>query len=408
MHIVFSDMPLPTEQTKSIFLEGPSPRSQEVGDWRQEFVATLEAMGFDGTLYIPIPRNRFYPTGTFDNDPSWTYDGQVAWEQGARSMSDVLLCWVDRRIDRSRKDLGMPGFTTNVEFGEDLHTGKLVYGRPDGADKISYLDECVRGAGLAVHTTIRSACDEALERLGAGAKRVGAETQVPLFIWNTASFQSWYGHLLQAGNRLDGAKVLSQVCFGSAVHPFVFSYCIKVNIWVASEQRHKSNEIIVARPDISAVVALYRTPEGSTKIVLVREFRSPVNNAQGMVYELPAGSCLNDGLSPDENAQQELHEETGLLISDASRFRQIGCRQLAATFSTHRAHVVGVELNTHEFERLVASQGVAFGEPAATSSGERTYVELASLDEVFALPVDYSTLGMIYEALRFFGHLKQQ
>ena len=404
MNIVFSDMPLPTEQTQSIFLEGPSPRSQDVADCRHEFIATLQKLGFTGTLYIPIPRNRFYSTGSFENEMGWTYDGQVAWEQGARAMSDVLLCWVDRRIDRTREDLGMPGFTTNVEFGEDLHTGKLVYGRPDGAHKVSYLDQCVANAGMAVHTTIESACREAMERLGEGAKRVGGETQVPLFIWRTKAFQTWYGNLLHAGNRLDGAKVLSHVSFGSAVTPFVFSYTMKVKVWVASEQRHKSNEIIVARPDISAVVAIHRSEEGVLRVVLVREFRSPVNNELGMVYELPAGSCRDDTMSPDENAQQELHEETGLLIEDASRFRQVGCRQLAATFSTHRAHVLAVELEDHEFDRLVASQGVAFGEPAATESGERTFVEISDVARIFDLPVDYSTLGMIYEALRVFGY----
>ena len=34
----------------------------------------------------------------------------------------------------------MPAFTTNVEFWYWLHTGKVVYGRPDNAEKIKYLD----------------------------------------------------------------------------------------------------------------------------------------------------------------------------------------------------------------------------------------------------------------------------
>lgn len=34
----------------------------------------------------------------------------------------------------------MPAFTTNVEFGYWLHTGKVLYGRPDNARKIKYLD----------------------------------------------------------------------------------------------------------------------------------------------------------------------------------------------------------------------------------------------------------------------------
>lgn len=40
----------------------------------------------------------------------------------------------------------MPGFTTNVEFGywvkskSKLKPGKVLYGRPDTAEKIKYLD----------------------------------------------------------------------------------------------------------------------------------------------------------------------------------------------------------------------------------------------------------------------------
>ena len=34
----------------------------------------------------------------------------------------------------------MPAFTTNVEFGYWIHTGKILYGRPNDAKKIKYLD----------------------------------------------------------------------------------------------------------------------------------------------------------------------------------------------------------------------------------------------------------------------------
>lgn len=36
--------------------------------------------------------------------------------------------------------LDLPAFTTNVEFGYWLHSGKVIYGRPDNASKIKYLD----------------------------------------------------------------------------------------------------------------------------------------------------------------------------------------------------------------------------------------------------------------------------
>ena len=34
----------------------------------------------------------------------------------------------------------MAAFTTNVEFGYWLHSGKVIYGRPNDASKIKYLD----------------------------------------------------------------------------------------------------------------------------------------------------------------------------------------------------------------------------------------------------------------------------
>ena len=34
----------------------------------------------------------------------------------------------------------MPAFTTNVEFGYWLHSGKVIYGRPNNAKKVKYLD----------------------------------------------------------------------------------------------------------------------------------------------------------------------------------------------------------------------------------------------------------------------------
>ena len=34
----------------------------------------------------------------------------------------------------------MPAFTTNVEFGYYVRNPKVVYGRPDSAEKMKYLD----------------------------------------------------------------------------------------------------------------------------------------------------------------------------------------------------------------------------------------------------------------------------
>jgi hypothetical protein len=42
--------------------------------------------------------------------------------------------WIPRDL------VWLPGFTTNVEFGRYIGSGKCVYGRPDSAPKNRYLD----------------------------------------------------------------------------------------------------------------------------------------------------------------------------------------------------------------------------------------------------------------------------
>jgi 8-oxo-dGTP pyrophosphatase MutT (NUDIX family) len=396
MQLVFSDQPFPTSVIKSIFLAGPSPRSLDEYDWRHDAVALLASMGFDGTVYLPVPSYRFFDNVTDKDRAGWSYDDQIAWECEARKRADIIAFWVPRNIDITKENLGMPAFTTNFELGEDLHSNKVAYGRPATAAKCRYLDERVRDKGLPVHETMEALFADILNRLGEGAYRVGGETCVPLFIWNTPTFQTWLASHKALGNRLDDARVVS--CY-VARSGFVFTYQMKVSVWVAAEERHKSNEIIFARPDVSAVVACHRDAAGVLRIALVREFRSPVANDRGFVFELPGGSSPKPGLDPALNASEELDEEAGLRIEEISRFRFVGVRQLVATLSLHRVHVYAVMLTDREFEQLQAtsSSGEAFG---LAETSERTYVEIASVDELFRLPVDYSTLGMVFEALR--------
>lgn len=286
----------------------------------------------------------------------------------------------------------MPAFTTNVEFGEDLHSGKMLYGRPDGAPKMRYLDERATTTGLTVHRTITSLCEAILHATEQPAYRPGGAQDVPLFIWHTSTFQSWYQSQCAANNRLDGAELLSFVKtpFGK-----VFSFTMQVNIWVASENRHKKNEVIHARSNTVQIVALH-----DRHTVLVEEFRSPVNNDMGMVWELPGGSSWDD-TSPLELAQQELEEETGIRIDDLTRFVPMGSRQLAATFSTHRADVFAIELNATEFAyaQHAASQRRVFGESKDKPSGERCTLKVVPLSTLGQHPVDWSTLGMVLNAV---------
>lgn len=110
---------------KSIFLAGPTPRGENVVSWRKAACEILEELGFDGVVYVPE-----YSSWK----PKESYVDQAMWEREALSDASSIVFWIPRHLP------DMPAFTTNVEFGYWLHTGKVLYGRPDAAEKIKYLD----------------------------------------------------------------------------------------------------------------------------------------------------------------------------------------------------------------------------------------------------------------------------
>lgn len=110
---------------KSIFLAGPTPREVETPSWRDDACRILEEIGFDGIVYEPEYSNKIAKE---------SYDDQAMWEREALTAASLIIFWIPRDLPK------MPAFTTNVEFGYWIHTGKILYGRPDDAEKIKYLD----------------------------------------------------------------------------------------------------------------------------------------------------------------------------------------------------------------------------------------------------------------------------
>lgn len=110
---------------KSIFLAGPTPRNKETKSWRPEAIKKIKELGFDGIIYIPEYE------GLQDKED---YTDQAMWEREALTEATVILFWIPRTLP------DMPAFTTNVEFGYWIHTGKIIYGRPDNSCKNKYLD----------------------------------------------------------------------------------------------------------------------------------------------------------------------------------------------------------------------------------------------------------------------------
>ena len=110
---------------KSIFLAGPTPRNESTNSWRNIALKKLDELGFDGVVYVPE-----YSTWK----PKADYVDQAMWEREALTEATIIMFWIPRNLD------DMPAFTTNVEFGYWLHSKKVIYGRPDNAKKIKYLD----------------------------------------------------------------------------------------------------------------------------------------------------------------------------------------------------------------------------------------------------------------------------
>lgn len=124
MQINYSDQEV-IKGKKSIFLAGPTPRGENTLSWRNEACKKLENLGFDGVVFVPE-----YSTWK----PKADYVDQAMWERIALTEADVIVFWIPRHLP------DMPAFTTNVEFGYWLHTNKVLYGRPNDAEKIKYLD----------------------------------------------------------------------------------------------------------------------------------------------------------------------------------------------------------------------------------------------------------------------------
>ncbi|MEK9186613.1 MAG: nucleoside 2-deoxyribosyltransferase domain-containing protein [Patescibacteria group bacterium] len=390
MDLVYTGETAPAVWLKSIFLAGPSPRSLNVKSWRSEAIILLEKAGYDGVVFVP--ENRSGKTVYEDN-----YEKSIDWEHQNLYRSDIILFWVPRNLRT------MPAFTTNVEFGLFANSGYVVFGAPPRATKNRYLKLVCEKFLIPKYDDLASSIKTALEKIGDGAPRSDGERDIPLLVWRRSSFQEWYLALRKAGNRLDYAKLVYSC---RPKEQFVYSWIIEAKIFIGSEKRHKTNEIVISRGDISSVV-LYRRASNllDTEIVLAREFRSPVRNSDGFVWENPGGSSPNPNIDPLEVAIEEVYEENGLRL-DPKRLAPLGSRQLAATFSAHHAHLFKVELTAEEINWFRSQKGVARGVNLGKSeTGERVYTEVTTIREILENNlVDWSNLGMIFVALNSNPH----
>lgn len=140
--------PIVTNGAPSIFLAGPTPRSQDVSSWRPSAIETLYCFGWNGVVFLPEDRS-----GVFHGD----YIGQVEWEDAALQAADCITFWVPRNL------WNLPGFTTNDEWGFWKASGKVTWGAPPDADKVNYQWHYAHKLNVPTADNLNDSCKNAIE-----------------------------------------------------------------------------------------------------------------------------------------------------------------------------------------------------------------------------------------------------
>lgn len=135
---------------EKVFLAGPTPRSLDVKSWRPLMVKKLREAGYNGHILLPEKEN---PEDGYD------YNTQVDWEDRALNASDVIVFWVPRKLDT------MPGFTTNIEFGEWMDSGRVVLGHPKNAEKMRYMVHKAEKYDIPYSNTMDDVAKDVLKKL---------------------------------------------------------------------------------------------------------------------------------------------------------------------------------------------------------------------------------------------------
>ena len=140
----------------SIFLAGPTVRGnqQHLTSWRPEAAEIFKKKGFHGNLIIPEFTDLTESDQYRLDIPVWEFDGLCS--------CDVIMFW----IPRTRELIGL---TTNHEHGYWMgrDRDKMVYGRPDDAYRMTYLDimwvEDAKDTGCKVVPKICTTLEETIE-----------------------------------------------------------------------------------------------------------------------------------------------------------------------------------------------------------------------------------------------------
>lgn len=389
--LVYAKEEVPKNLTSSIFLAGCTPRENLDLEWRNKAIEILDNLNYEGVVFLPIDRDRESIPFNFSR-----YEEQIDWERKCCKLADKIVFWIPREF---RPDFEMLGQTTNVEFGLYFNFNKLMIGSPDKAVANSYLKYlCKNEKDIFWYNNLEELLRDTVKSLNP-VFRKGIECKIPEHIYSSSQFQNWYQSMKNNNNELVDFEELYSWYMPKAKKLFLSVF--KPSVYIKEEDRIKSNEFVVARTDISHICAYYRPDNEilNSEIVLVKEFRSPVRNNKGYVYELPGGSSLKDNSSALETASQELEEEIGLLV-EPDRFKFVDSRQSASTLCSHKINLYSVRLTKDEIDKIKkdSQHNVTHGIQEAT---ELTYSLVVTYNDILKgkYPVDFTNLGMIQSVI---------
>jgi nucleoside 2-deoxyribosyltransferase len=378
MKTVYVYEPFPHNFHSSLYLAGPTPRNAEVCSWRPQALQLLESMAYDGVVFIPESQ---------DGQRRGDYDRQMTWELDAMRRSDIILFWVPAERET------LPAYTTRVEFGLQVNSGKVILGIPQNAYKARYMEKLAKKYRITAHDTLEETVEAALTTLGRGAERSGPECLIPLDLWRAPHFQHWYATQTSAGHALVDVPNIEWVFRVGADRAFPLFIALHVAIKVRGEERVKSNEAVIIRPSIMTVCAYCPgATRADDRFILVKEYRTSVMNPQGFVFEFPGGSSWQPGDDPIAEAMDEFAQETGIRLA-RERLRILEQRQIAATMIANEAILLAARLEPAEMDAVAAQQGEMHG-----ISAEAEYTSLYVFTRQQLMEghlVDYATLGQL-------------
>lgn len=133
----------------SVFLAGPTPRDHATPSWRPDMINMLRKKGYTGDIFIPEKKGDYL---------SYEYVTHTQWEVKHLYAASNIIFWVPRELNT------MPAFTTNIEFGEFMHSKKITLSFPPEAEKMRYLVVRATELNIPMFFTMEDVAEWAIEQ----------------------------------------------------------------------------------------------------------------------------------------------------------------------------------------------------------------------------------------------------